>query len=231
MIVDTKALPEFRRVFVEWMQAAVRWGKGRTVDDRFYQSIVEGRDKGPRYSSCADLAHWGLERIGCREPWCNRAALKQTGPGLSTHPGYRSGLNVNLLVPRPTGANPYAEPVASRDEERRRVLRSLQPGDIMITWTGNGNNAHVCVFEFYDGAIVHSFDLGQGPMSVDAWAPNKRDHLEARQRQRARGYFPLRSVLRLDQVPRTGELDLPSGERLEAMGAYDGDQEAAEPQD
>lgn len=230
MIVDTQALPAVRRVFVEWMQAAVRWGKGRTVDDRFYQWIVEARDKGPKYSSCADLAHWGLERIGCTELWCNRKSLERTSPsGLHNHRGYRSGLNVNLLVAHPTGANPYAEPVKPNIVERRQVLRSLLPGDIMITWSGNGSNAHVCVFEFYDGTLVHSFDLGQGPMSADAWAPGKRDHLEARQRQRAIEYFPLRSVLRLDRVPLRGELDLPSGERLEAMGAYDGEQEE-EPQ-
>src|SRR6187402_1659302 len=69
---------------------ACGYEKGRSKDDPIYAMVTEGRDVGEfrkQYSSCGDLGHWILERLGVRERWVNRKSLKQ----------YMVGANVSRL--------------------------------------------------------------------------------------------------------------------------------------
>ena len=71
--------------------ACGRWTGGRTESDAVYQQISEGRDVGAMrasYSSCGDLAHWLLFRMGCRSPFINR----------NEHLGWRVGQNISALI-------------------------------------------------------------------------------------------------------------------------------------
>lgn len=55
--------------------ACGRFDSGRNEDDPIYQGVTEGRDVPPfreKYSSCGDLAHWLLFRLGSRLEMINR---------------------------------------------------------------------------------------------------------------------------------------------------------------
>jgi hypothetical protein len=77
-------------------------GHTRSTSDPVYRAIVEGR-LGLKYSSCGDLAHWFLYRLGVRAPWINRAEFKPP----QGH-GWRVGLNLNLLAAPGIGTNEQA---------------------------------------------------------------------------------------------------------------------------
>lgn len=106
---------------------------GGARDERHphYTAVTEGRDPAdPKYSSCGDLAHWLLFRLGCRQTWINR----------KEHEGWRSGRNVSTLAfEAPTCARRTPFPGAMFDT-----------GDVLIVWNkADGTDAHVMV--------VHSF--------------------------------------------------------------------------
>lgn len=123
-------------------------GKGRPhLGDPVYDAVVEGRQRqteqlraawekrdpatrGPKpfYSSCGDLAHWLLYRLGVREPWLNRAE----------HRGWRPARNVTLLVCRAQyGTNALAEVATANDR--------YAPGDILVVNTATPATTHVVV--------------------------------------------------------------------------------------
>lgn len=118
---------------------------GRSKDDPIYADVTERRDTGAmraRYSSCGDLAHWLLYRLGCRAPWVNRTDMPM---------GWRVGQNVSLLAGQ--GRIPG-------DEEW-----TPEPGDILVIWNSpNGYDAHVCVW--LGGGSVANY--GAGGMSAAA---------------------------------------------------------------
>lgn len=66
--------------YVRYAEELCRYGCGydafgRTENDAVYQAVTEGRDRGAaqrNYSSCGDLAHWMLYRLGLRCQWVNR---------------------------------------------------------------------------------------------------------------------------------------------------------------
>jgi hypothetical protein len=190
-------LEEFSR---EWCDFATKGDVGRLVTDPVYQRIVEGRDKGPKYSSCGDLAHWLLFILGVREPWVNRDENK----------GWRSGFNVNLLIAKPIGGNPIAE--------NNPDLDLLHTGDIIISWKQKtGTDAHVMVFDHIENGELYTWDLGQGPMSQDAWK-GQQQHLEARKRRRILKDVSIKSALMLHKaVPSDWETKvlLPTGEAFD----------------
>lgn len=204
---DTVTEDELRAFAARFCNIVTDGDNARRLNDPKYQIVCEGRDPGPTYSSCADLGHALLEAIGCRETFVNRRSLLNPTLG---HPGFRGKPSVNLLIAKGVGTNVFAEAVAASVTERRAMLKTLKPGDICVTWTGNGSNAHVCVFESYDGAQIRTWDMGQGAMPKDLWKkfPNQ---VEARRKVRSLAYFNLRSVLRLDRVPRTAEMRMPAG--------------------
>jgi hypothetical protein len=210
-------LDEMRALVRAWCEYACDGDRGRGVDDPVYRWIVEGRDPGPGYSSCADLAHWWLTRIGVRESWINR---DECGRGK-----WKMGANVSLLAPMPIFGNPLA--TAPRPGE------VFSTGDVLICWSKpNTTDAHVftCATHDAERGILRSWDAGQGPMSARAWS-TRRDHVEVRRVERevferaGRWTFAagrsIRSVLRLSDVlalPGLVDPERPTGEALEARG-------------
>jgi len=141
-----------------WQDAAVAlveyacgWSAGRSKDDPVYLAVVEHRDVPPwraHYSSCGDLAHWLLERLGLDEPWVNRASLGH----------YRIGANVASLAGCPIHSLP-----SGADWQP-------EPGDILEIWNAaTGSDAHVCVA--LDGSLpgrLRTGNYGAGGMSAAA---------------------------------------------------------------
>lgn len=119
--------------------------KGRSKDDPVYAEVTEWRDVGAmraRYSSCGDLAHWMLYRLGCRAPWVNRKDMPM---------GWRVGQNVSLLTS-------HGELPGGDDWDP-------EPGDILVIWNSpNGYDAHVCVW--LGGGEIANY--GAGGMSAAA---------------------------------------------------------------
>lgn len=133
--------------------ACLNAAPGRLFDDPVYKAVVEGRQeetatyirkweatpaaqrKGPRpfYSSCGDLAHWLLFRLGVRFPWINR----------DEHDGWNfqgADNNVTTITCRPIGSNKIARPVGSN-------MRFFA-GDILVVGTASPGTTHVsCVIE------------------------------------------------------------------------------------
>lgn len=142
-----------------WQQAAVALAEyacgydvGRGKDEPVYQEVAEHRDVKPmreHYSSCGDLGHWLLERLGLRERWLNRASLGQ----------YRQGMNVaelGLLCPiaHPPPSDPHWAP---------------NPGDVCEIWN-TGTDAHV--FVVLDGSTpghLRTANYGAGGMKAAPW--------------------------------------------------------------
>ena len=124
-----------QKMAADWLQWAC--GPKQAVDqhDPIYQQVTEGRDKPTKgYSSCGDLGHWILYRLGARLPWVNRAE----------HLGWRVGKNVSALCWGPAPARDYAPGM------------KLEAGDIVIIWgRPDGTDAHVmCVVDHDPGARV-----------------------------------------------------------------------------
>ncbi len=127
-----------RKLAVRWLEWACCHGEIAKADPR-YTAVTEGRDRRPAdqlvYSSCADLAHWMYWQIGVRSPWINRAK----------HLGWRAGVNVNRLYPRPVGVNPCAA---------RWDGQEIDGGDVLIVGTARGERLHVvCVVHERDGML------------------------------------------------------------------------------
>lgn len=149
-------LREKARAFCDW---ATKNGAGVRLADPEYLEITERRDRGPRYSSCGDLAHALLEHLGVKAPWVNR---KSQGT-------WQDGANVNRLARSPVG-NDRSSPLA-------RALRpdeQLQSGDIAIAWRegGTASDAHVFIIDTHGPDAISSWDYGQGAMSEEAWRRN-----------------------------------------------------------
>lgn len=134
----TSLLPPatYRKYAAEFCRYACGYDKGRGEPDTVYQAVTEGRDRPPypnSYSSCADLVHAMLYRLGARSPWVNRAENK----------GWRSTRahnNITLLQSRKEGPE-YGCPEAVSDPA---ADSKLQPGDACLIWN-TGNDAHAFV--------------------------------------------------------------------------------------
>ena len=126
---------------------ACGFGAGRSKDDPIYAQVTEGRDVGAmraRYSSCGDLGHWLLWRLGAREAWLNRSALGQ----------YRIGQNISLLAAQ--GRAPTPEWIPAR-------------GEIVLVWNNpQGADAHCCVVLGYGAGVLRTANYGAGGMSAAA---------------------------------------------------------------
>jgi len=143
----------YRDLALGWLEFAAGDNGGRAADDPVYRDITEGRDPvGSKYSSCGDVAHWLLFRLGVRLEHVNR----------DEHEGWKVGVNVSRLV-------------RLRDEMRRqgflvdwRDAWEPEAGDIAIVWSrADSRDAHViCVTELQEcaevrGKVLHSVDGGQ----------------------------------------------------------------------
>lgn len=117
---------EYRKRAVAWLEYACA-GNPPEKSPR-YLEITEGRATGVGgckfYSSCADLAHWMLYRLGVRLPWINR----------KEHHGWVPQVNVSRLVAH---AVPYTG-------------QKLEGGDVIVIankWP-SGTDAHVvCIID------------------------------------------------------------------------------------
>lgn len=154
-MIDPFDLLERQKVAADWLDWACRDGAVPERDDR-YQRITEGRDKPtPGYSSCADLAHWMLFRLGVRLPWINRA---ENGVW---HPGR----NVSALCWPPA---PAREP---------RAGDKYEAGDVLVIWSReNTTDAHVvCVLDhFPEEHRIETAEYGQpgGALKDHAYEPH-----------------------------------------------------------
>lgn len=122
------------------------FGSARQQSDPIYKLVVEGRvgPAYPHYSSCGDLAHWLYFRLGVRLPWVNR---KEFAPPAGH--GWRMGLNLNLLAPKPIGPNATAKP------GRGAAIPQFMPGDTIQIANQFGGH-EICVMGPLDehGAIL-----------------------------------------------------------------------------
>lgn len=106
-----------------------------------YRVITEGRRYDlctPPSSSCADLAHWLLYRLGVRLPWLNR----------SEHLGWRASVNVSRLATH---------------SGHIRLEEPLDAGDILIACNHpQGFDAHViCIVADHGNGWYSTAEYGQ----------------------------------------------------------------------
>lgn len=136
-------LEAYRRLVDALLRHATNGSAGRDEDDPVYVSVVEGRDyrKTPPSSSCGDLPHWLLYRLGVRESWVNRK---------EHYTGWRVGQNISCLSWRPSPAR------------EMHIAEKFWLGDILVIWKEpDSKDSHaLVVVEHVDGVIL-SADYGQ----------------------------------------------------------------------
>lgn len=192
-VVSSAVLDPLRELSAAYLQMACGGVSGVTERDPVYRAVTEGRDPGPVYSSCGDLAHWLLYRLGVRLPWVNRAE----------HQGWRSGRNITDLW-----KGPWRKPTP--EEEPR-------PGDIWVVWAKqDGTDAHVLcptrIFEGQNGPALVSYEYGQAAIARDRWRPGsiegvmKHTPLRLDGARILVGIRPLQRVLALEDVVRSAML-------------------------
>jgi len=133
-------IQHLRELALTYLDLATDGDNGRGESDPIYKAITEGRDFGAGYSSCGDLCHWLLYRLGVRASWLNRDEAH----------GWQVGKNISRL--------------AWQCKQTRRPTRGDQyePGDILIHWNDpNGTDAHVFVVRRQQGDHIYSADMGQ----------------------------------------------------------------------
>ena len=108
--------------------------------DSVYNAIVEGRH-GHGYSSCGDLVHWWLYRLGVRLPWVNRDELH----------GWKIGANISRLV------------FTSGLCERPSLDTQFEPGDIVVVnaFDTSTGYTHTDIVLEHSGERFISADYGQ----------------------------------------------------------------------
>src|SRR5262245_45090042 len=168
-----RAPVDYRQLATDLVEYACGGAGGRDEKDPVYRAVTEGRDNGP-YSSCGDLAHWMLYRLGVRLPFINRAE----------HLGWTSGANVARLA-----FDRLAVEHPSKEER-------FKPGDIGIVWSGpDGFDAHV--FVILDDQQPHALFVGEYGQPGGALHTRRVGYNIGRL---AIGPKPLQRVLRLDEV-------------------------------
>lgn len=146
-------LSEARYIAHRLLRYAADDGSGeRALSDAVYRAVVEDRNAkaeagGYFYSSCGDLAHWMLYRLGVRLPWVNR----------DENGGWRVAVNVSELV------------YGSRLARRVHPGDDFEPGDVLVVQVDDPGRTHViCVLEHGEGLLT-SAEYGQpgGKVKVD----------------------------------------------------------------
>jgi hypothetical protein len=133
-------LPTYQEIALGLLDVATDGAKGRPESDPVYKRITENRDFGAGYSSCGDLCHWLLFRLGVRLPFINR---NEAGV-------WKTGLNISRLVWNASMARGTA------------AGEIYEPGDILAIWNKpSGTDAHVLVVRSHTDGKVHSSDYGQ----------------------------------------------------------------------
>lgn len=130
----------------DYVKSLIEWAcgppKGRNENDPVYQQITEGRDVGQAqksYSSCGDLAHWMLYRLGVRSDYVNR----------NENGGWKDQKNISNLAFSPAASTPTSS-------------TSYNPGDIIIVWNeSNGSDSHAIVVTGQTGSTIQTGEYGQ----------------------------------------------------------------------
>jgi hypothetical protein len=185
-------LETYRRWAVELAEFACGYSAGRGENDPVYTAVTEGRDTGPnqrRYSSCGDLAHWMLYRLGVRCEWVNRAEYR----------GWKVGDNIAAL-----------QRSTARSKNPNRATGYL-PGDIGIIW-GTGLDAHVFVIlDDQQPTALFVAEYGQPGGHLKARVVSYHDGLLAIGAKTLHVVLPLEAVLR--EAATAGELVQPENVR------------------
>jgi hypothetical protein len=172
MSLPPEELHRLRELASAFLDVATSGVAGRSEADPIYQAITEGRDVGAQqrtYSSCGDLCHWLLYRLGVRLPIVNRAEGA----------GWVTAKNVSRLAWAPQARAP-------------RTGEVYQLGDILTVWDHpKGTDAHVLVVREHVAGHVHSADYGQ-PGGARRMRPLLKGLLGGRRLQRV---LPLSEVL------------------------------------
>ena len=133
IIADRQALA------LEYLNLATDGDRGRHEGDDIYIAVTEGRDHGKAYSSCGDLAHWLLYRLGVRTSYVNRAE----------HRGWRNGQNISWLAFGPIARKPTA-------------VDQYFTGDILLIWNReDGTDAHALVVRNHNDVELLTAEYGQ----------------------------------------------------------------------
>jgi hypothetical protein len=120
-----------RELAVRLCEYACNGSKGRPEKgDPVYDAVTEHRDTGSRYSSCADLAHWMLFRLGVRLGCINRAE----------HAGWAQGKNISKLA--------WCSAAKEVESNQR-----FEPGDILIIWSQKDSSDSHATIVLRDGRI------------------------------------------------------------------------------
>jgi len=145
--VDQVKLAGLRELAADFLVLAGKDRVGRRQWDPVFEGVTERR-QAPRYSSCGDLGHWILARLGFRFPWLNREELW----------GWMVGKNVSLLCAKSAGgANELGRlPV---------VGEHLDAGDVLVVSAHDIDHTHCIValgpVELVAGAKLCSCEYGQ----------------------------------------------------------------------
>jgi hypothetical protein len=133
-------LDERRKLALDYLNIATKGAEGRTEGDSVYIAITEARDSGKSYSSCGDLPHWLLYRLGVRCSYVNRAE----------HNDWRSGQNISALA--------FGCAVARVPKSGE----SYDVGDILLIWNNEtGTDAHALVVRKHAGVELQTAEYGQ----------------------------------------------------------------------
>lgn len=163
-----------------------------------YTAVTEHRDPAnPKYSSCGDLAHWLLFRLGVRLHWINR----------SEHNGWTSGVNISRLA--------SDAPLLCRKTPMPGAR--FEPGDILIVWNHpEGKDSHVMVVYEYSPSptLFLVGEYGQpGGHVTSRTLVTREGHLFVGSRQVQR-WLPLADVLTYAaEHDALVDVDLPEGIR------------------
>jgi hypothetical protein len=135
--VTPEKVHEYRKRAVTWLEYACAGNPG--LDTPRHLEVKENR-RGKGYSSCGDLAHWMLFRLGVRLPWINRVE----------HEGWVCGVNVSRLV-------------AHADQYVGNTGQRLEGGDVIVIandWP-RGRDAHVvCIIDTRTDTLLATAESG-----------------------------------------------------------------------
>lgn len=145
-MIEPVDLSQIRKLALAWLEHACNGEHGRPEKgDAVYDAVTEHRDIGKTYSSCGDLAHWLLFRLGVRSPWINRAEFG----------GWRVGANISRLA-----WSAIARPARPADH--------YEAGDVLIIWSKpDTTDSHALVVREHltvgppQGTVIRSADYGQ----------------------------------------------------------------------
>lgn len=173
----------------DYVKSLITWAcgppKGRDENDPIYQQVVEGRDVGTyqkSYSSCGDLCHWMLYRLGVRSDLVNR----------DENGGWQQEKNISKLAFSQAASNVTPS-------------TSYKPGDIIIIWNeSNGTDAHAIVVTEQNGSSLSTGEYGQPGGAEKTRTITTKDGKPFIGKRQIQKVIPLETVLELAR--QNGEL-------------------------